>query len=112
MAAKDIIKHQFKKGDKRASEAGKKSKRRPDFKTIVQKIFDSKTREFKDLTEDKFIASQIKNGIRGNAALAKEINDRFYGKQAEQIEQQTTVVNLSKKEYEAIRKKMLKEDDV
>jgi len=40
MAAKDIEKYKFKKGDKRASEAGKKSKRGKSYKKIIEETDD------------------------------------------------------------------------
>ena len=84
MANKNPL-NQFKKGDKRASEAGKKSKRKP-FDQKMREWLDSAVKEGENLTvHELFQKALMKEGAKGNVQAIKEVYDRAYGKAKQNI---------------------------
>ena len=95
----------FTKGDNRASEAGKKSKRVISMSTILKKYLDNKpikaTKEQLEKTLNRkltnknyaelIIESHMFEAVAGNVPAIKEIYDRIDGKVKQEIEVDATI---------------------
>ena len=102
----------FKKGSKRASDAGKKSKTPISLTKKLREFFEKQEKEGGQLTMDNYIKACVINGIKGNSGINKELWERLEGKVPNKIEAEVNHFSIDPKKYAKIRKKMLKEDDV
>jgi hypothetical protein len=77
---------QFKPGDPRASEAGKKSRRKP-LEVRMQEFLNEKMQEGDDRSREDILRQALfKFAIKGNMLAVKEMLDRAYGKAKQSIE--------------------------
>ena len=87
------IKPKFKKGDKLASEAGKKSKRPKTFKTIIDDILKENDKVKGKLSLENIMKSMMVNGLKGSTGMMQQFLDRYFGKVKEEIDiKQETVI--------------------
>jgi hypothetical protein len=117
MGAKDLEQYKFKKGDKRASEAGKKSKRKPSLKRALRDYLAKETSENGKLSEENVVKSVLLHAMKGNSGMAKLIFEYVDGK-VKDIKEHTgpdggpiNVLSLTKEEYKTLRKEMLEDDE-
>jgi len=83
----------FKKGEKRAVECGKKSKRGVSLKTALKKMFKEQNDMSGDLSEENFVKACTLAGMKGNAGMAKIIFEYIDGKVKQEIELEANVTS-------------------
>ncbi len=79
----------FKKGDKRASECGKKSKPNPSIKAAMKRLIESGEVDINQYTKSLFI-----NAMKGNSGIAKILSEYIDGKVADKLELEGNVNNV------------------
>jgi hypothetical protein len=76
---------------KRASEAGKKSKRGVSLKRALKEMFQKQAKEGGKITEENFVKACALAGMKGNAGMAKLLFEYIDGKVAENINAEVNV---------------------
>ncbi len=101
MMHKKLKDNQFKKGNKKAREAGKKGKRSISLAKALKEMFIKEVEKKGKLTPDFFVKACALKGAAGNAAMARMIFEYIDGKVPENLnvknEQTYLIVSLKEK---------------